>query len=156
MSLRNNKSLKIVLIIFSIITVAILGSVFVNLGMDWFNELTKPMQWIPNIIIPIVWTIIYLVFGIVFSIWVSRKNLPRSVLFWLIVNGVLNVLWCLIFFALNLTFVGNIVIIVNLIAGIILFKEIYKANRLYAIITSIYPIWLSLATSLNTALWILN
>ena len=38
-----------------IILVAVLGSVFVNLGMEWFNSLTTPSQWLPNFIIPIVW-----------------------------------------------------------------------------------------------------
>ena len=156
MSCLKSNGFKIFLIIVCIAIVAILGSVFVGIGMKWFGGLTTPSQWIPNIVIPIVWTIIYITFGVVLSIWVSRGSLNRSVVVWLIINGVLNVLWCLLFFTLKLTFVGNVVIILNLIAGIVLFLQIYKYNRVYAIITSIYPIWLSLATSLNLALWILN
>jgi len=37
-----------------------------------------------------------------------------------------------------------------------LFTQIYKYNKAYALITAIYPVWLSLATTLNLALWILN
>jgi len=136
--------------------VAILGSVFVNIGMDWFNSLIKPSQWIPNIVIPIVWTVIYLTFGIILSIWVSKERIPIYIIINLIINGILNVLWCLTFFTLQLTFVGNIVIILNLIAGITLFLQIFKQNTIYGIITSIYPIWLSIATTLNLAIWILN
>ena len=44
----------------------------------------------------------------------------------------------------------------NLIAGIVLFLNIYKYKPVYALVTSIYPVWLSLATSLNLALWVLN
>ena len=102
------------------------------------------------------WTIIYISFGIVLSLWIYRSKISTAVVVWLIINGVLNVLWCLVFFTLELTFVGNIVIILNLIAGIVLFLQIYKHNMWYAIATAIYPIWLSLATSLNTSLWILN
>jgi len=147
---------KIILIIISIMIVAILGSVFVNIGMDWFNSLIKPSQWIPNIVIPIVWTVIYLTFGIILSIWVSKERIPIYIIINLIINGILNVLWCLTFFTLQLTFVGNIVIILNLIAGITLFLQIFKQNTIYGIITSIYPIWLSIATTLNLAIWILN
>jgi tryptophan-rich sensory protein len=43
-----------------------------------------------------------------------------------------------------------------LIASIVLFILMYKQNILYAVVTSLYPIWLCLATSLNTAMWILN
>ena len=155
MFLKSN-GFKILITIISILVVAILGSVFVNLGMDWFNSLTIPSQWIPNIVIPIVWTIIYLTFGILLSIWITKGGIPRAVVGWLITNGILNVVWCLVFFTLNLTFIGNIVIVLNLIAGIVLFLQIYKYKPVYAIITAIYPIWLSLATTLNLAIWILN
>ena len=156
MKFLKSNGFKILITIISILIVAILGSVFVNLGMDWFNSLTTPSQWISNIVIPIVWTIIYLTFGIVLSIWITRGGLPKSVIGWLIANGVLNVIWCLVFFTLGLTFIGNIVIVLNLIAGIVLFLQIYKYKPIYAVVTAIYPIWLSLATTLNLALWILN
>ena len=156
METKTNKTSKIIIIIISIIAVATLGSIFVNIGMDWFNLLSKPIQWIPNIVIPIVWTIIYVIFGIVLSVWVSKENISTKTIVWLIINGVLNVLWCLIFFTLHQTFGGNIIIILNLIAGIVLFINIYKSSKIYSLLTTIYPIWLSIATSLNLALWILN
>ena len=139
-----------------IVLVAAVGSIFVAIGMNWFNSLIKPSQWIPNVIIPIVWTVIYLAFGVINFLWLKNGNMPKSTIILIIVNGVLNVLWCLVFFALKLTFVGDIVIIINLIAGIILWLDIYKTQKLYSYILSIYPIWLSIATTLNLALWILN
>lgn len=147
---------KIIIAIISILIVAVLGSVLVNIGMDWFNALEKPTQWITNIVIPIMWTVIYLTFGIVLSIWIVKVGIPRNVIILLVINGLLNILWCLVFFALQLTFIGNIVIVLNLIAGFALFSAIYRTQPLYALLTVIYPIWLSLATTLNTALWILN
>ena len=139
-----------------IVLVAAVGSIFVAIGMDWFNSLIKPSQWIPNVIIPIVWTVIYLAFAIVNFFWLKKSDIPRDTTIIMLVNGALNVLWCLVFFALKLTFVGNIFIIINLIAGIILWLNIYKTQKLYSYILSIYPIWLSVATTLNLALWILN
>lgn len=154
--MEKKNSTKIIITIISILIVAILGSIFVNLGMDWFDTLITPSQWIPNIVIPIVWSIIYLTFGIVLSIWIVRFGIPKYVVVLLIINGILNILWCLTFFTLHLTLLGNIVIVLNLIAGFSLFFAIYKTQKIYAFITMIYPIWLSIATSLNTALWILN
>lgn len=154
--MRKNEIVKIVIAILSILVVAVLGSVFVNLGMEWFNILDKPSQWIPNIVIPIVWTVIYITFAIVLSVWISRSEIPVSVIILLIINGVLNVVWCLVFFTLQLTFVGNIVIILNLIMAFLLAFGINKYNKAYFFATAIYPIWISIATSLNTALWILN
>ena len=153
---KKRNVISIILIILGITVVAVLGSVFVNIGMAWFDSLTKPIQWIPNIVIPIMWTLIYIDFGIVLILWILKSRLTFDVIIWLTINGILNIIWCLVFFTLNLTFIGNIVIVLNLIAGIILFFKIYKYEKFYAIVTSIYPIWLSIATTLNIALWILN
>lgn len=154
--MSSNKFVSSLKFIIPIIAVAVLGSVFVNLGMDWFNLLTKPSQWIPNIVIPIVWTIIYLAFAVVLVLWQNKAKMTTQTIILLIVNGLLNILWCLLFFTLNLTFVGNIAIILNLIAGFLLVADIFKAQKLYGYILIIYPVWLSIATTLNMALWILN
>ena len=154
--MTKQKIINALFVIFPIALVAVLGSVFVNIGMEWFNGLTKPTQWIPNIVIPIVWSVVYLSFAVVLIIWQNKTEIPLSTKILLIVNGVLNVLWCLTFFALKLTFVGNIVIILNLIAGIILWLNIFKQQKLFSYILSIYPVWLSVATTLNLAMWILN
>ena len=151
-----NNVLRIVSVVAPIVLVAVLGSVFVNLGIEWFDALVKPSQWIPNWVIPVVWTVIYVTFAIVLLNWSSKEKISTSTKVLLIVNGVLNVLWCLVFFTLKLTFVGNIVILLNLIAGIALRMNIFLHNKNYAYFLAIYPIWLSIATTLNLALWILN
>ncbi|MBO4936924.1 MAG: tryptophan-rich sensory protein [Clostridia bacterium] len=150
------KSLKITLSLVGIILVAGLGSLFVNLGMEWFNALTKPSQWIPNIVIPIVWTIIYILASIVLVLRINREEDNRAINALFIINGILNVLWCLCFFTLKLTFIGNIVIILNLVLAYLLVIHLFKEQKLYGYLLSIYPLWVSIATTLNTALWILN
>lgn len=154
--MNNNKFIKSLYIILPILAVAVLGSVFANLGMAWFDALTKPSQWLPDVVIPIVWTIIYLAFTTILIFWQGNAKIPTKTIVLLVVNGILNVLWCLLFFTLNLTLVGNIAIILNLVAGFWLWSEIYKYKDIYGYILLIYPIWLSIATTLNTAMWILN
>lgn len=151
-----NNILRIISVVAPIVIVAVLGSVFVNLGMDWFDGLIKPSQWIPNWIIPVVWTVIYFTFAVVLLKWTSKEVLSKSTILLLIANGILNILWCLVFFTLNLTFIGNIIIILNLIAGIALWVNIFIQKPTYSYWLAIYPIWLSVATTLNLALWILN
>jgi len=148
-----NKFLKIVL---PIIVVAGLGSIFVMLGMDWFVTLNKPSQWVPDFVIPIMWTIIYISFAIILWRWTDKAKLTSKTKVLLIINGVLNILWCLLFFTLKQTLGGNIAIILNLIFAILLWIDINKQEKIYSYILSIYPIWLCLATTLNTAIWILN
>ena len=154
--MEKNNIKKILITILSIVVGAVLGSVFVNLGMDWFNSLLKPSQWIPNVLIPIVWTCIYIIYTIFLSLWITKSRLPLSIIVLLIINGLLNILWCLVFFTLQLTLIGNIVIVINLIMAYYLVLEIKKYNKTYFYFATLYPVWVSIATTLNLALWILN
>lgn len=154
--MKSEKIIQYVLPVASVLLVALLGWVFVDMGMDWFNGLQKPSEWIPNYSIPIVWTFIYSVF-ILYTIHLARKEKDNKKVIWLlIVNGSLNVLWCLVYFALGSLIGGVILIILNLIASVWLLREICKTSELYSYILTVYPIWLSFATCLNLATWILN
>ena len=156
MKQENNQTKNIIISFVAIILVAVLGSIFANLGMDWFNSLIKPSEWIPNIIIPIIWTIIYLSFAVINFLWIKKTGIPKNVIILMVINGLLNILWCLTFFTLEELFIGNIVIIVNLVLAFTLIIKIHKTEKLYSYLLSIYPIWLAIATTLNLAVWILN
>lgn len=147
---------NIIFYLVGIILVAVLGTVFTQIGMEWFDTLQKPTEWIPSFIIPIVWTVIYVAFAIILVIWESRDPITLENKILLLINGILNILWCLVFFTLRQLFLGNVIIIINALFALRLMFEICKERSLYGLILSIYPIWLCVATSLNTALWILN
>ena len=156
MKTNKQKIISYIVIIASILLVAVLGSVFVNLGMDWFSSLETPSKFVPSFIIPIVWTIIYVIFAIILCRWASNENLRKSTIILLVVNGILNILWCLLFFTLNQTLWGLIAIVLLLISAWLLIVDIYTQKPIYGLITLIYPVWVSIATTLNLALWILN
>ena len=151
-----NKDLHITILIVSILLTAILGSIFVYIGMPWYLSLNIPSMWVPNILIPIVWTIIYILFAVIVSILLDKNMVNYKTTILLIINAVLNVIWCLIFFTLQNTLIGLIIIITNLIFGFLLIKNIISLKKLYGYILSIYPLWLCIATCLNLAIWILN
>lgn len=151
-----NQIKKAVISFAVIILVAVLGSIFVRIGMDWFNALNKPSHWIPNFVIPVVWTIVYIAFAVINFLWLKNEDIPKSCVILMFINAGLNVLWCLTFFTFKLLFIGDIVIILNLIAAFLLIGNIYKYKKTYAYILMIYPVWVSVATTLNLALWILN
>ena len=151
-----NKNLTIIFSIAAVVLVAALGSVFVNMGMDWFDTLVKPSEWVPNIIIPIIWTIIYIAFAIYLYFAIKNDTLDKEIIILLIVNGVFNVLWCLVFFALNSLLWGLIVIVMNLIIGAVMITIMHKKDMFFSYVLTIYPLWLSIATCLNLACWILN
>jgi tryptophan-rich sensory protein len=100
------------------VLVAVLGSVFVALGMDWYSTLIKPTQWPPGFLFGVVWTVIYVLTAITLFIWQKHSKVPTAVYVLFIINGILNVLWCLFYFTLNLLFLSVIAIILNLISHI--------------------------------------
>lgn len=154
--ITRNKTLTIILSIGAVVLVAALGSIFVNLGMDWFDGLVKPSEWVSNIVIPIVWTIIYIAFAIYLYFAIKNETLDRELIILLIVNGIMNVLWCLVFFTLNSLLWGLIVIVLNLIVGAVMITIMHKRDMFFSYVLTIYPLWLSIATCLNLACWILN
>lgn len=145
-----------ILTIISIILVAVLGTIFTNLGMSWYSTLGKPSQWIPSFIIPIMWTIIYLLFALILYLWQQKEKLTTKIISLLVINGILNVLWCLVFFTLKSLFIGNVIIVINTVLALNLIYEICKEKPIYAAWLYIYPLWLCVATTLNLAVWILN
>ena len=150
------KNYKILIICVSILIIAILGGIFVNIGMDWYNNLFVPKQWIPNFVISIVWTIVYILFAIVLSLLSKGNLLSIKSIYLCTINGALNVLWCLVFFILNQLLLGNIIMILNAFFGVMLLISLNKTNKFYVNILWIYVLWLFIATSFNLALWILN
>ena len=147
---------NILITVISILVVAVLGTIFAQIGMGWFDGLIKPTEWIPSFIIPIVWTVIYLLFTYVLIKWQTREPLSKEKVILLYINGALNILWCLVFFTLNQLFLGVVVIVINALFGLRLYFEICKNDALNGLIISLYPIWLCIATMLNVALWVLN
>jgi tryptophan-rich sensory protein len=154
--MTNNKTLNIILTIGAVVLVAVLGSIFVNMGMDWFDSLVKPSEWVPNITIPIIWTVIYIGFATYLYFAVKNDRIDKELAILLIINGILNVLWCFVFFTLNSLIWGLIVVILNLIMGTILLNVMRKRDMFFSYFLTIYPLWLSIATCLNLACWILN
>ena len=139
-----------------IVLVAVLGSVFVGLGIDWYSTLIKPTEWPPSFLFGIVWTVIYVLTAITLFVWQKHSKVPTVIYVLFIVNGILNVLWCLIYFTINQLFISLIIILLNLIAAVLLVAKINKTNGFYAALLLIYPVWISIATTLNLATWVLN
>lgn len=151
-----NTLLSYILILGSIAIVAGLGTLFVQLGMPWYNGLNKPSEFVPNWVVPTMWTIIYVMFAIILCIWVSKETLPMEIIGLLVFSGILNILWCLVFFTLHQLLWGVVIILAVALLAYWLVGSIAKRCKLYGYLLFVYPIWTSIAFCLNACLWILN
>lgn len=153
---------KTVLTYLTIIGITLVGaglsSIFVNLGMDEYNTLTKPPLSPPNILFPIAWTVFYLIMSISFSyIYLnSDKNQRKAATKIYFLQLAVNLLWPLFFFTLGLYFFSYLwltLLIVLVISMIIIFYDISKPA---ALVNLGYLAWLIFASYLNLGVFSLN
>lgn len=140
--------------------ISALSGFITSVGMNgrWFISLEKPAFHPPNNVFGPVWTILYLLMGIsIYQVWKGlNTTLRKKVLFIYALHLFLSFLWSILFFSFNFLFVS----IFDLIAiWILVFYMIilYRRNRPstgYLYIP--YLLWVSFATILNIAFWVLN
>ena len=126
--------------------------------MDDYKQAVKPALTPPDIVFPIVWTILYALMGISAArIWLSKPTKERN--HGLIIWGAqlfFNFFWSLIFFnlqAYGFAFFWILILWALIVAMIYTFN---KTDRLAAILQIPYFLWVTFATYLNLMVWILN
>ncbi len=137
----------------------IIGGAIVGLitsGYMDYSDMVKPPLSPPGIVFPIVWTILYILMGISYFIATKdnedNKELDQIYLLQLLVNFI----WPIIFFVLEMYFTAFLWIILLLILVIVMIKELLKANKISGYLQIPYLIWLLFATYLNLGITLLN
>ena len=148
--------INILIAVLTVAVVAVVSTIFTNTKSDWYLSLKQPSETVPEIVFPIVWSTIYILFALFIYFNLKNEKFNGKLTTLLIINGILNILWCLVFFTLHQLLLGLICIVLNLIFGFVLLNEINKSNKLFGYLLFIYPIWLSIATCLNLSAWNLN
>jgi len=135
----------------------LIGNLFafsVVTNMDKYNSLIKPFQ-IPNIIFPIVWTILFILMSISFYL-ITQKVDDKKYLYIYLAQLIVNSLWTLIFFGLGKYLFAFIWLIVLIILIIIMMIKYYPINKISFILLIPYLVWVIFAGYLNYMIYILN
>jgi tryptophan-rich sensory protein len=136
--------------------VALLGSLLVDTTSAWFNSLIKPAFYPPNYLFSVMWTILYLMLAVALYLVLIKNTNNKKVLQLFVINGVLNVLWNLVFFRFHSAFFGVLVLVVLIIFAYFLVKEVYEKNKVSFYLTVPYFLWLFFAFLLNYSIYFLN
>jgi tryptophan-rich sensory protein len=135
-----------------VIFVALIGSVFTtkSVNSSWYQSI-KPTITPPNIIFPIVWSVLFFLIAIsLYFAWTkSTKKQKLSVAIVFIFNFFFNILWTILYFGLNniqLALIDLVLLWVSIIAVILVTKKISKASA-YLLIP--YLAWVTFAGVLN-------
>ena len=138
--------------------IGVVAGLFTEMGMDDYKQAIKPVLTPPDIVFPVVWTILYALMGISAArIWMSKPTKERN--HGLIIWGAqlfFNFFWSLIFFnlqAYGFAFFWILILWALIVAMIYTFN---KTDRLAAFLQIPYLLWVTFATYLNLMVWVLN
>ncbi|MBQ7294742.1 MAG: tryptophan-rich sensory protein [Clostridia bacterium] len=134
------------------------SALLTNMGMENYKMAEKPAFTPPDIVFPIVWTILFLLMGISSArIYLSPVSVHRSRgLLIYVLQLAANFIWSLLFFnlqAYGLAFFWLIFLSVLILLMIIVFS---KTDKIAAYLQIPYLLWVSFAGVLNYMVWMLN
>jgi tryptophan-rich sensory protein len=125
----------------------------------WYASLNRTIISPPNWLFGPAWTILYILMAVAaFLVWregLEKKNVKEGLQLF-IAQLVLNALWSIIFFGYHLIFTAFIEIILLLILIILTTVWFYRVKKLAAYLMMPYIAWVSFASILNFATWLVN
>lgn len=142
----------------------LIGSLFtMPVIPGWYASLARPELAPPNWIFGPVWTTLFVLMGIaLYLVWRTKPLLPAARTrkhHALIIFGtqlILNTLWSIIFFGLQSPGGALIEIVFLWLAIVATIITFAKISRPAAWLLAPYILWVSFASYLNYAIWILN
>lgn len=152
------KIISFIAFIFICEAVGLLGGLvtYSSLG-SWYADLQKPELAPPNWIFGPVWTSLYALMGI--SAWIiyqSRSDKRKRALTIFFIQLFINFLWSFLFFGLKSTLFGLLGIVILLATIILTMIKFFKISKFAFALLVPYLVWVSFATYLAGALWVLN
>lgn len=138
---------KLIFIIIFTLIIGSLPSLFINMDI---SSLYKPF-YIPPILFPIVWTILFILMSISYYL-VREEEGPKLYLIQLFVNA----LWSVIFFGLKLRLLAFFWLLLLLTLIIIMSIKYFKISKLSGYLLIPYILWVTFAGYLNLSIYLLN
>ena len=122
----------------------------------WYEGLRKPPLNPPNWVFGPVWSVLYLAIAVAaWLVWRARPGSAQPLALW----GsqlVLNAVWSLLFFGLQLPSLALVEIVILLGVLLATFVSFFRVRALAGVLFLPYAAWVSFATYLNAGLWYLN
>lgn len=137
-----------------------IGSVFTTSSVSlWYPTLVKPALNPPSWVFGPVWTVLYVLMGIAaFLVWRQgwERGDIKDALKIFALQLVLNVTWSVVFFGLLNPFLALINIVLLWCAILWTIVAFSHISRPAAWLLAPYLAWVTFATYLNAAIWLLN
>lgn len=121
-----------------------------------YSSLVKPALAPPNILFPIVWSILYILMGISYGLLKSAKVLDSKSITLYYLQLFINALWSIFFFVFKWRLFSFIWILLLIFVVVLMIKDFYSKNKIAGIIQIPYLLWILFASYLNISIYLLN
>ncbi|MDH7476053.1 MAG: tryptophan-rich sensory protein [Microgenomates group bacterium] len=125
----------------------------------WYAQLNKPPFNPPNWIFAPVWTTLFILMGIALYLVLNKglkKKQNREAILLFGIQLIANVLWSFLFFTLQLPLYAFLEIIILWLLILVTIIRFYKISKLAGWLLIPYLFWVSFASILNLAIYLLN
>ena len=141
---------KFILLLFLTFAIALFPTLFIEFNTDY---LIKPMFFPPDILFPIVWSVLYLLMTISLYLTTKKDDDLYKIYF---AQLLVNALWSPLFFELKYYFIALLWLILLIVLVIVMIYKMMFKNKVAAYLQIPYLIWLLFATYLNLSIYLLN
>lgn len=132
--------------------VAFIGSLFISPNVDssWYEQI-KPSLTPPNRVFPVVWNILFFLIAIsLYLAWTNSNRKEKNLVAWVFgVNLALNLIWSIIFFALQNPTIAFFELILLWASILLMIKTTEKINKISSYLLWPYLLWVTFAGILN-------
>ena len=140
-----------------LIPVIVGGAVgFITSNAIDYKDLIQPVFAPPSFLFPIVWTILYVLMGISYGILENKGLVDSETNSIYYLQLTVNALWSFIFFVFKWRLFAFIWILILDALVIDMIIKFYKKDKTAGLLQIPYLLWISFATVLNFAVYLLN
>ena len=141
---------RFIFLLFLTFAIALFPTLFIEFDT---SSLIKTVLFPPDILFPIVWSILYLLMTISLFITTKKDDELYKIYF---IQLFVNALWSPLFFGLKSYFVSLLWLILLIVLVVIMIYKMMFKNKVAAYLQIPYLIWLLFATYLNLSIYLLN
>lgn len=146
--------------IFLLITGAVggLSALLTNMGMESYKAAEKPPLTPPDIVFPIVWSILYTLMAISAArVWLTDNSRMRnrSMIIYAL-QLFFNFFWSVLFFNFEAYGLALMWLVVLWVLILLMIVQFSKSDRIAGLLQIPYLLWVSFAGYLNYTVWMLN
>ena len=153
--------IRCIIVIAGVVSVAAAGNHFTAAGMPWYFTQRLPSFAPPGWLIGLVWMTIYALSVISLCLYFrltssAARQTALPVIALAVVNGILNALWCYLFFYLHQPGAAVVEMLLLEATVLALIVVLWPASRLCAALFMPYAVWVGFATIIAWSFWQLN